>query len=66
MLARGNGNDTIYNYPAGSTRFNLSAGLAFSDLTIAQNGNNTLISTGAERLASLVGVRASSLAASHF
>ncbi len=66
VLARGNGTDTVYNYPAGSTRFNLSAGLTFNDLTIAQDGNNTLISAGTERLASLVGVQASSLTASRF
>ncbi len=65
-LARGNGNDTVYNYEAGSTRFSLGAGLAFNDLTIAQDGGSTLIRAGSERLASLVGVRASSVTASSF
>lgn len=65
-LTRGNGLDTIYNYSAGSTRFNLAAGLTFSDLTIVQNGNNTLISAGTEKLASLVGVQAGSITSSHF
>ncbi|MGA7934700.1 MAG: esterase-like activity of phytase family protein, partial [Kovacikia sp.] len=65
-LARGNGNDTIYNVSAGSTRFNLTAGLTFNDLTITQNGNNTLIGAGSEKLASLVGVQASSITASNF
>jgi len=65
-LARGNGNDTVYNYEAGSTRFSLAAGLAFNDLTIAQDGGSILIREGSERLASLVGVRASSVTASSF
>lgn len=66
VLARGNGIDTIYNYSAGSTRFNLTAGLTFNDLTIAQDGNNTLVSAGTEKLASVVGVQASSLTPSYF
>lgn len=65
-LARGNGIDTIHNYSAGSTRFNLSAGLTFNDLKIIQDGNNTLISAGTEKLAALVGVQASSLTSSYF
>ena len=65
-LARGNGNDTIYNYSAGSTRFNLTAGLGYNDLTIVQDGSNTLIKAGTEKLASLVGVRASSINSSSF
>lgn len=66
VLAKGNGTDTIYNYAAGSTRFNLTAGLTYSGLTITQAGNNTLISAGTERLAALIGVKASSLTSSNF
>ncbi|MGI0483799.1 choice-of-anchor I family protein [Pantanalinema rosaneae CENA516] len=66
VLARGNGIDTIYNYAAGSTRFNLTAGLTYEGLTIAQSGNNALISAGTERLATLVGVQANSLTRHHF
>ena len=65
-LTRGNGIDTINGYSAGSTRFNLSAGLMFNDLTIAQDGNSTLIRAGSERLASLTGVQANSVTASSF
>ena len=65
-LARGNGNDTIYNYSAGSTRFNLTAGLGYNDMTIVQDGNNSLIKAGTEKLASLAGVRASSVTGSSF
>lgn len=65
-LARGNGIDTIRNYSAGSTRFNLTAGLTFTDLKIAQDGKNALISAGTEKLASLVGVQAGSLTSSYF
>ncbi|XHX78745.1 MAG: choice-of-anchor I family protein [Stenomitos frigidus ULC029] len=65
-LARGNGNDTVYNYNAGSTRFSLGAGLTFDELTIAQSGSSTSIRVGGERLASLAGVQASSVTASSF
>ncbi len=44
--SRGNGIDTIHNYSAGSTRFSLTAGLMFTDLTIAQDGNNTALGVG--------------------
>lgn len=60
-LARGNGIDTIYNYSAGSTRFNLTGGLISSDLTITEDGNNTLIRAGSEKLATLIGVQVNSL-----
>ncbi|NJR51433.1 MAG: hypothetical protein HC780_19505 [Leptolyngbyaceae cyanobacterium CSU_1_3] len=65
-LARGKGNDTIYNYNAGSTRFNLTAGLSYTNLTIVQDGSSTLIRAGSERLASLAGVRATSITANQF
>jgi predicted extracellular nuclease/uncharacterized protein YjiK len=65
-LARGNGTDTIYGYEAGSTRFSLSAGLTFNDLTIVQNRGNALIRAGGETLALVTGTRASSLTASSF
>lgn len=66
VLARGNGNDTINNYNAGSTRFNLSAGLTFNDLTIVQDGSETSIRAGNEKLASLSRVQSSSVTASSF
>jgi Ca2+-binding RTX toxin-like protein len=66
VLTRGNGNDTINNYNAGSTRFNLTGGLTFNDLTIAQDGSSTLIRAGGEKLASLAGVQASSVTANSF
>ncbi len=66
VLARGNGNDTVYNYNAGSTRFSLGAGLTFDELTIVQSGGSTSIRAGGERLASLVGVQANSVTASSF
>jgi len=65
-LARGNGSDTIYNYNAGSTRFNLTAGLLYNDLTIVQDGSSTSILAGSEKLASLAGVRATSVTSSSF
>jgi predicted extracellular nuclease len=66
VLTRGNGIDTIYNYSAGSTRFNLTAGLTYNDLTVMQDGSNTLIRAGSEKLASLMGVQASSVTSSSF
>ncbi|MBD1824126.1 choice-of-anchor I family protein [Cyanobacteria bacterium FACHB-DQ100] len=65
-LTRGSGIDTLYNYSAGSTRFNLTAGLTYNDLTVLQDGSNTLIRAGSEKLASLIGVQASSITSSSF
>jgi uncharacterized protein len=65
-LASGNGTDTIQGFSAGSTRFNLTGGLTYSNLGISQAGQNTLITAGAETLAALVGVQASQLTATHF
>jgi len=42
------------NYAAGSTHFNVTAGLPFKEFTIAQNSR---VSAGAETLASHIGVR---------
>ncbi|MBD2038543.1 choice-of-anchor I family protein [Leptolyngbya sp. FACHB-321] len=66
VLTRGNGIDTINGYSAGSTRFNLTGGLTFNDLAIAQDGSSTLISAGDGKLAFLSGVQASSVTASSF
>jgi Ca2+-binding RTX toxin-like protein len=66
VLARGNGNDTINNYNAGSTRFNLTGGLTFNALTIVQDGSETAILAGSEKLASLSRVQSSSVTASSF
>ncbi|MBE9160631.1 putative Ig domain-containing protein [Nodosilinea sp. LEGE 06152] len=67
VLAKGNGLDTIYNFPSGSTRFKLGAGLTLNDLTIVQSGSSTLIGiTSGEQLASLMWTQSSSITTSNF
>ncbi len=52
-LSRGNGRDTINNFQAGRTKFTLSAGLSFGDLSFTASNGGTLIQAGTEVLASL-------------
>ena len=52
-LSRGNGRDTIHNFQAGRTKFTLSAGLSFGDLSFTASNGGTLIQAGTEVLASL-------------
>jgi Ca2+-binding RTX toxin-like protein len=72
VLARDGGSDTINNFQHCQTHLALAApnftGLTFSDLTIAQGNNATLISITSteELLATLVGVQASSVTATNF
>lgn len=67
----GNGTDTINNFQDGQTTFALgdtstTSSFTFSQLTIAQSGNNTLINFGSDTLATLIGVQASNITASDF
>ena len=52
-LSRGNGRDTIHNFQAGRTKFTLSAGLSFGDLSFTASNGGTLIQAGTKVLASL-------------
>lgn len=61
VLAKGNGIDTINGFQIGQTTLGLSAGLKFSDLSITQGNDATLISAGGEILASLSWVQASAI-----
>jgi hypothetical protein len=53
-LARGNGTDTIYNFQAGRTTFNLLGGLGLGDLSYSRSGGSTLLQAGGETLARLM------------
>ncbi|NEP19781.1 MAG: D-alanyl-D-alanine carboxypeptidase, partial [Leptolyngbya sp. SIO4C1] len=69
VFGNGDGTDTILDFEVGSDRIGLVEGeLLFADLTITQDGNNTLLgiaSTG-ETLAILNNVQASALTESSF
>ncbi|MEM9448179.1 MAG: peptidylprolyl isomerase [Cyanobacteria bacterium P01_E01_bin.6] len=60
VLSRGRGDDTIRRFRNGQDRLQVR-GVRFNNLTIAQQGNNTLISNGNDLLATLNGVRANTI-----
>jgi Ca2+-binding RTX toxin-like protein len=53
-LARGNGTDTIHNFQAGRTSFNLLGGLGLADLSYKRVDGSTIVQVGNETLAKLV------------
>jgi Ca2+-binding RTX toxin-like protein len=63
VLGAGNGTDTITDFKTPDV-IGLSGGLSFSDLTLS--GNNVILTSTSEVLATLVGVNATSLTASNF
>ncbi len=69
VFGTGDGTDTILDFQVGSDRIGLVQGeLAFEDLTLTQDGSNTLlgVTSSGETLAILNGVQASSLTESSF
>jgi hypothetical protein len=63
VLGAGNGTDTITDFKTPDV-IGLSGGLSFSDLTLS--GNNVILTSTSEVLATLVGVNATSLTANNF
>ncbi|MBE9063506.1 Ig-like domain-containing protein [cf. Phormidesmis sp. LEGE 11477] len=69
VFGNGDGTDTILDFEVGTDRIGLVEGeLAFADLTLTQDGENTLlgVTSTSETLAVLNGVQASSLGESSF
>ena len=61
VLAIGEGTDTIVDYEIGIDLIGLTGGLSFGQLSITQDGSNTLISSGNETLAIVNNITASTL-----
>ncbi|MDZ8189419.1 MAG: FG-GAP-like repeat-containing protein, partial [Nostoc sp. ChiSLP02] len=68
VLAKGEGRDTIKDFNISEDLIALSGGVTFSNLSITQSVNDTLIKITAtnESLALLTGITASTINASHF
>jgi Ca2+-binding RTX toxin-like protein len=68
VLAPGEGTDTITDFMVDQDRIGLAEGLSFGQLTITQDGNDTLIklTSDNETLAILSGVQSNSLTAADF
>ncbi|MFB2933774.1 Ig-like domain-containing protein [Aerosakkonemataceae cyanobacterium BLCC-F154] len=56
VLIRGNGSDTIQDFAVESDRLNLTNGLTSSRINVVLEGNNALVKTGDDILATLIGV----------
>lgn len=66
VLATGEGTDTIYDFKFEEDSIGLACGMTFGQLSIIQDGNNTLVSFNNESLAILEGVKANTLIDSTF
>ncbi|MEO1743095.1 MAG: DVUA0089 family protein, partial [Cyanobacteria bacterium J06629_9] len=67
VFGTGDGTDTILDFQVGTDRIGLVEGeLTFADLTLTQDGANTLLGVGSETLAVLNNVMASALSESDF
>jgi len=69
VFSSGDGIDTIVDFEVGTDRIGLVEGsFTFDDLTITQNGNNTLlgIASSGEAIAILNGIQANNLSESSF
>jgi Ca2+-binding RTX toxin-like protein len=67
VLAPGGKTDTIVDFSlAEGDRIGLSGGLSFGSLTLSQSGTDTLVRSGTEILAILMGVQFNTLSASNF
>jgi Ca2+-binding RTX toxin-like protein len=66
VLRPGTGTDTITDFQVGKDLIDLPANLTFANLTIQQQGRNSLIQADGEVLASLLNTRATNLTASSF
>ncbi|MFP5271898.1 hypothetical protein, partial [Coleofasciculus sp.] len=66
VLAINEGKDTIVDFRKGEDLIGLADGLSFGQLSITQNGKNTLISVEQEKLAILQGVNANLLTEADF
>ncbi|NJK39798.1 MAG: DUF4394 domain-containing protein [Oscillatoriales cyanobacterium RM2_1_1] len=61
VLALGEGTDRIMDFEVGIDFIGLTGGLTFADLTLTASANGTLIQSGSERLAVIMGVEATAL-----
>lgn len=66
VLATGEGTDTIGDFKIEEDSIGLASGITFGQLSITQDGNNTLVSFNNESLAILEGVKANTLIDSAF
>ncbi|NEQ25002.1 MAG: hypothetical protein F6K28_39105, partial [Microcoleus sp. SIO2G3] len=66
VLAAGTGADTIADFSTTDDLLALSEGLTFGQLSFIQDNSNTLVRTGGDLLATLVGVQSSTITASNF
>ncbi|MEL6139086.1 MAG: hypothetical protein AAFR42_16980, partial [Cyanobacteria bacterium J06628_6] len=67
VFGNGDGTDTVLDFQVGTDRIGLVEGeLTFTDLTLTQDGANTLLGVGSETLAVLNNVMASALSESDF
>ncbi|RCJ15226.1 hypothetical protein A6S26_07810 [Nostoc sp. ATCC 43529] len=66
VIVQGEGRDTIKDFNLNEDLIALSSGISYSNLSITQSNNDTLIKIGTVSLALLTGITASNLNASHF
>ncbi|MFN6517770.1 MAG: FG-GAP-like repeat-containing protein [Nostoc sp. CreGUA01] len=68
VLAKGEGRDVVKDFNISEDLIALSGGLSYSDLSITQSGNDTLIKviSGNQSIGLLTGITASNLNGSHF
>ncbi|MGB0497779.1 MAG: PA14 domain-containing protein [Rubricella sp.] len=60
-IIAGTGEDTVEEFVRGEDRIGLEAGLTFADLTLTQDGDDTIVTTAAGAALRLVGVLAADL-----
>jgi len=66
VIVQGEGRDTIKDFNLNEDLIALSSGISYSNLSITQSNNDTLIKIGTVSLALLTGITASNLNANHF
>ncbi|MBD2682122.1 MULTISPECIES: DUF4347 domain-containing protein [Nostoc] len=66
VIVQGEGRDTIKDFNLNEDLIALSSGISYSNLSITQSNNDTLIKIGTVSLALLTGITASNLNATHF
>jgi Ca2+-binding RTX toxin-like protein len=66
VIAARRGPDAIRDYQDGVDKIDLTGGLTFGSITLTQSGNNTVMRSGSEVLATLRGVASSTLSAADF
>ncbi|MDZ8109037.1 MAG: FG-GAP-like repeat-containing protein [Nostoc sp. DedQUE12a] len=66
VIVQGEGRDTIKDFNLNEDLIALSSGISYSNLSITQSNNDTLIKIGTVSLALLTGITASNLNTNHF